>query len=110
VSIVERFSKNLDNIEYPSKKTSWNISGILKKRNSFHKFDVRDMHQNTDGLLTKKGSFKTEADKIVFETNKDWIIFDIEEIHKYIKVKNTKTLLLNDLISELEWTIFLAKN
>ena len=68
------------------------------------------MHQNTDGLLTKKGSFKTEADKIVFETNKDWIIFDIEEIHKYIKVKNTKTLLLNDLISELEWTIFLAKN
>lgn len=109
MSIVERFSKNLYNIKYPSKKTSWNISGTLKKRNGFHKFDVRDMYRNTDGLLTKKGSSKTEADKIVFETNKDWIIFDIEEIHKYIKVKNIKTLFLNDLISDLEWTIFLKK-
>ena len=109
MTIVERFSKNLDNIKYPPKKTSWNISGTLKKRNGFHKFDVRDMHRNTDGLLTKKGNTKTEADKIVFESNKDWVIFDIEEIHNYIKVKNIKTLFLDDLISDLEWTIFLKK-
>lgn len=109
MSIVKKFSKNLDNIKYPSKKTSWDISGTLKKRNGFHKFDVRDMHRTHKGLLTKTGSSTTKADKIVFESDTNWIIFDIEEIHKYIKAKNTTTLLLNNLISDLEWTIFLKK-
>jgi hypothetical protein len=43
MNILERFSKHLTAIEYPKDKTSWNIAGILKDRNAFYKFDVRDM-------------------------------------------------------------------
>ena len=42
-SIVKRFSKYLESIEYPESKTSWNIAGIIKGQNAFYKFDVRDM-------------------------------------------------------------------
>ena len=31
--IVEKFSKYLTAIEYPKRKSSWNIAGILKKQN-----------------------------------------------------------------------------
>ena len=37
-TIINRFSKNLKAIEYPKKKTSWNIAGIIKGQNAFFKF------------------------------------------------------------------------
>jgi len=108
--IIDRFSKYLENIEYPKQKTSWNISGIIKGQNAFYKFDVRDMFNLSDGTLAQKSRTDTEADKMVLEMKDQWIIFDLEELIKYIKKNKLKKVYVNDLISKLEWTIFLKKN
>jgi len=108
--IIDRFSKYLENIEYPKQKTSWNISGIIKGQNAFYKFDVRDMFNLSDGTLAQKSRTDTKADKMVLEMKDQWIIFDLEELIKYIKKNKLKKVYVNDLISKLEWTIFLKKN
>tara|TARA_B100001996_G_C18308404_1_gene457551 strand:+ start:42 stop:377 length:336 start_codon:yes stop_codon:yes gene_type:complete len=108
-NIIERFSKHLTSVEYPDKNASWHIAGILENKNAFHRFDVRDMHKMPDGNLGKKGNTKTKADKIVFETPKQWFIVDVEELHKYIKTKSLKIIQVERLLSDLEWNIIIAK-
>ena len=44
------------------------------------------------------------------EGEKEWLILDLEELHKYIRKEKRTKVYTNDLISELEWTIFLPKN
>jgi len=107
--IIDRFSKYLTAIEYPKEKTSWNISGIIKGQNAFYKFDVRNMFNLTDGTLAQKGRLDTKADKMVLEMKDEWVILDLEELHQYIKKNKLTKVYVNDLISKLEWTIFLAK-
>ena len=113
-SIQERFSLLLNDIVRPSKqqekKELWNVSGILKKNSNQHlKFDVRSMFQISNGQVGKKGKITSKADKIVFETYKDWIIIDVIELHTYIKEHKLKIVQLEDLISKLEWNIILPK-
>jgi len=110
VSIINKFSKYLTGIEYPKEKSSWNIAGILKHRNAFYKFDVRDMFKLPDGTRAQKGRTDTKADKMVLEFKNQWVILDIEELLSYIRKHKVKKVYVNDLISDLEWTIFLAKN
>ena len=88
--ILDRFSKYLTAIEYPKEKTSWNIAGILKDRNAYYKYDVRDMFILPDGTPAQKGSINTKADKMVLEIEDKWVILDLEELHQYIK-KNKLT-------------------
>lgn len=108
--IVERFSNYLTGIEYPKEKSSWNIAGILKNKNAFYKFDVRNMFKLPDGTPAQKGRTDTKADKMVLEFKDQWVILDIEELLTYIQKHKVKKVYVNDLISDLEWTIFLAKN
>ena len=110
MSIIEKFSTYLTAIEYPKEKTSWNIAGIIKDKNAFYKFDVRDMFTISDGTLAQKGITDSKADKMVLEMEDKWVILDLEELHQYIKKNKLKKVYVNDLISKLEWTIFLAKN
>ncbi len=110
MSIVKRFSKYLDAIEYPKKKSSWNIAGIIKGQNAFHKFDVRNMFELPKEGLAQKGRLNSKADKMVLEGEKQWLILDLEELHEYIRREKKRKVYVNDLISDLEWTIFLAKN
>jgi hypothetical protein len=107
--IVDRFSKYLTAIEYPKEKTSWNIAGILKDKNAFYKFDVRDMFALPDGTPAQKGRIDSKADKMVLEIKDKWVILDLEELHQYIKKNKLKKVYVNDLISKLEWTIYLNK-
>ena len=109
MSIVEKFSKYLTAIEYPKRKSSWNIAGILKKQNGFYKFDVRDMFKMPDGEFAQTGSTKSKADKMVLEFQNRWLILDLEELHEYVRRENKKKVYIEDLISDLEWTIFLEK-
>jgi hypothetical protein len=110
MAIIENFSKYLTATEYPKEKTSWNIAGIIKGQNAFYKFDVRDMFALPDGTTAQKGRLDSKADKMVLEIDDKWVILDLEELHQYIKKNKLKKVYVNDLISKLEWTIFLAKN
>ena len=106
---IERFSKYLDSIEYPEQKCSWNIAGIIKGQNAFYKIDVGNMIKESENKYGKKGSFNTEADKMVFEFKDRWVILDIEELNKYVKKNNLKDLELNNVMSKLEWTLIVLK-
>ena len=106
---MDSFLKYLKNIEYPKTKTSWNIAGIIKGQNAFYRFDVRDMFTLPDGTPAQKGRLDSKADKMVLEMEDQWVILDLEELHQYIKKNKLTKVYLNDLISKLEWTIFLAK-
>ena len=108
-NIVERFRENLTGVEYPKTKTSWNIAGILKDKNAFYKFDVREMITLSDGTPAQSGRTDSQADKMVLEIEDKWVILDLEELHQYIKKNKLTKVYVNDLISKLEWTIFLAK-
>jgi len=107
--IVDRFSKYLTAIEYPKEKTSWNIAGIIKGSNAFYRFDVREMFKMSDGTPAQSGRLDTKAQKMVLEGEKEWLILDLEELHEYIRREKKKEVYINDLISDLEWTIFLQK-
>jgi hypothetical protein len=114
VSIETRFSIHLHNIIWPTEEQKnnehWNVSGILKKNsNQEFKFDVRPMFQMLNNQLGKKASTASKADKIVFETDKDWVIIDVLELNTYIKKHKLKIVQLEDLISKLEWNIILPK-
>jgi hypothetical protein len=108
MSIVERFSKFLIYVEYPKEKCSWHISGIIPKHsNQIHKYDVRGMKAKDNDPLSKPGSTSSKADKIVFETDVNWLIFDTEELHKYLYNNKLKIIHLNKMIDNLRivWKI-----
>jgi len=109
LSIVKRFSNYLTAIEYPEEKTSWNIAGMIKGKNAFYRFDVREMFKMPNGTPAKKGRLNTKAQKMVFETKNEWLIFDIEELHEYIKKNKVNKVYINDILKDLEWSIVLEK-
>ena len=84
------------------KRELWDIEGILN--NQLFKFDLRPLRNNTKG-----GSFKTKADKIVYDIKDQYIIIDVEEFHQYLKDNQLKTATLKELISSLDWNIILQK-
>ncbi len=104
--IISNFKNLLKNISYPNQnqrnKELWDIKGIL--HNQAFKFDLRPLKNNAKG-----GSFKTKADKIVFDMKDQFIVVDTEELHQYLKENKLKEVHLQDLISKLDWNIILPK-
>ena len=107
--MLKLFKHNLENIEYPSQKKSWDIAGIIKGHNGFYKFDTRPLQKTKEGELGKYSSFNSEADKMVFETKNKWIVVDLEELHAYLKNNKLKKVYLQDLIFKLDWNITISK-
>jgi len=99
---IKLFKHYLKNIKYPTKKDSWDIAGNLN--NGFYKFDTKPIKNNF-----KESSFKTKADKIVFDVKDKFIVVDIDELHKYLKKHRLKDVLLDSLILNLEWNITIEK-
>ena len=110
-TVVDRFSEYLIDIELPKNQNSlWQVAGLIKDRtNVKYKFDVRDMIIRGNNTFEKHFSSKSDADKIVFELRDKWVIFDKADILQYIKTSNNKILKIEDLVSKLDWTIFLDK-
>jgi hypothetical protein len=114
LNIETKFSINLNNIIWATEEQKntehWNVSGVLKKNsNQEFKFDVRPMFQMLNNQLGKKGNTLSKADKMVFETDKDWVIIDILELHEYVKKQTSKTIQFEDLLNKLDWNIILPK-
>ena len=84
------------------KKELWDVEGIL--HNQPFKFDLRPIKNNG-----KVGSFKTKADKMVFDMKNEWVIVDVEELHNYLKNNRIKEVNLTELIDKLDWNIVLNK-
>ena len=103
---MNKFKKLLSNLTLATKnqkeKELWDVEGIL--HNQKFKFDLRPLKNNTKG-----GSFKTKADKIVFDIKDQFIIIDTKELHQYLKDNNTKVVDVEQLISLLEWNIIIPK-
>ena len=100
------FQKKLKEVkkatEAQKKKELWDVEGIL--HNQKFKFDLRPIKNNM-----KTGTFKSKADKMVFDIKDQWIIVDIEELHEYLKENDLKDVHLDSLISKLDWNIILPK-
>lgn len=106
MKFVDQLINPIEATSTQKKEELWDVSGILKDRsNQEFKFDLRPLNKD----LSKKGSFKTKADKMVFETTSEWILVDIEELHNYIKQHELKIVELEQLISKLDWNIILPK-
>jgi len=88
--------------ENQKKQELWDVEGILN--NQIYKFDLRPLKNNA-----KSGSFKTKADKIVYDIKDQYIIVDVEELHNYLKENSLKVVKIEDLISKLDWNIILPK-
>ena len=103
---MHSFKNKLSNIKIATnlqrKKELWDVEGIL--HNQKFKFDLRPLKNNAKG-----GSFKTKADKMVFDIKDQYIIVDIEELHQYLKENKLKDVHLQSLISKLDWNIILPK-
>ena len=103
---MNKFKKLLSNLTLATKnqkeKELWDVEGIL--HNQKLKFDLRPLKNNTKG-----GSFKTKADKIVFNIKDQFIIIDTKELHQYLKDNNTEVVNVEQLIFSLEWNIIIPK-
>ncbi len=109
MTILERFERYLTNVERPTKQSSWNIAGILKDKNAFFKFDVRDLTKASNNRGFKKGSLKSKADKMVFEFKDQWVILDMEELNEYVKNSESKDFELGEIIPKLDWNMLIIK-
>jgi hypothetical protein len=109
MSIIEKFSTYLTAIEYPKEKTSWNIAGIIKDKNAFYRFDVRDMFKLPDGTPAQKGRTDSKADKMVLEMNDKWVILDLEELHQYIKKNKLKKVYALHLSMQIKQDVLLIQ-
>jgi|TARA_R100001163_G_C5063018_1_gene200209 hypothetical protein len=108
--IIQNFSNFLEEISYPSdKELSWHIQGRLKKSNQIFKFDVRNMFKLNSNESGKYINLGSQADKVVFEFENQWVILDMKEFNNYINKNKVKKVYLNDLLSKLDWSIILPK-
>lgn len=87
---------------------SYQVEGLLKQSNQYYKFDIRFLSDFND----KKGKLinsKSEADKVLFEDDKNWILVDTQELIKHMKQLNLKEIKLEKLIKSIDWNIILPK-
>jgi hypothetical protein len=95
---------------YEKKNEIWDVKGILEKHsNREFKFDLRPIQNFNNDLFGKKGSTKTKADKMVFNTKDKWIVVDIEELHNYLKNEKIKIIYLDKILSDFDWNIIINK-
>jgi hypothetical protein len=87
---------------------SYQVEGLLKDSNQYYKFDIRFLNDFND----KKGKLinsKSQADKVLFEDDKNWILVDTQELVKYMKEHSLKEVKLEELIKSIDWNIVLPK-
>ena len=98
----------LTNVNWINNK-DWQVEGNIKKlSNQYYKFDISFLKDFTD----KKGklvSSKSQADKVLFEDDINWILVDTQELIKHMKQHSLKEVKLEELIKNIDWNIILPK-
>jgi hypothetical protein len=106
IKFVEEYLKN---IEWNIENDQWQVSGILNRLSNEHlKFDIRFLKDFND----KKGKLinsKSNADKVLFEDDENWILVDTQELIKHMKEHSLKEIKLEELIKSIDWNIILPK-
>ena len=106
IKFVEEYLKN---IEWNIENDQWQVSGILNRlSNEYLKFDIRFLKDFND----KKGKLinsKSNADKVLFEDDENWILVDTQELIKHMKEHSLKEIKLEELIKSIDWNIILPK-
>ena len=109
-----KFEDQLDDIKYANKRQvqqeHWHVEGIIKyKSNQKFKFDLSPIIKFKEKDYGKTGYFKSKSDKMVFETIDQWIIFDTEELNRYVKSTDKKDFNIDELLDKLSWNLILDK-
>ena len=106
IKFVEEYLKK---VEWNIENNQWQVSGILDRiSNEYLKFDIRFLNDFND----KKGKLinsKSQADKVLFEDDENWILVDTQEFIKYMKISDLKQINLEQLLSNIDWNIILPK-
>ena len=105
---IEFVNQYLSNIKW-NEGEDWQVEGNIKRlSNQYLKFDIRFLKDFND----KKGKLinsKSQADKVLFEDDKNWILVDTQELIKYMKISDLKQINLEQLLSNIDWNIVLPK-
>jgi hypothetical protein len=105
---IQFVKEYLTNIKW-SDNNQWQVEGNIERlSNQYLKFDIRFLKDFTD----KKGKLinsKSQADKVLFEDDKNWILVDTQELIKYMKEHSLKEVKLEELIKNIDWNIILPK-
>tara|TARA_R100001594_G_scaffold129078_2_gene167590 strand:- start:2419 stop:2757 length:339 start_codon:yes stop_codon:yes gene_type:complete len=112
--MASKFIDYLIEIKYSDKtkkrRELWDVEGIIKDRsNQKFKFDLRPLQKQPGGSIGKTGKFSSKADKIVFETQNNWILVDTRELHNRLRKTKDKIVHLKDLLDTLEWNMIIKK-
>ena len=87
---------------------TYQVEGLLQQSNQYYKFDISFLKDFT-GKKGKLINSKSEADKVLFEDNQNWILVDTKELIKYMKKHSLKEVKLEELIKNIDWNIILPK-
>jgi hypothetical protein len=98
----------LTNIKW-HENSSYQVEGLLKQSNQYYKFDIRNLNDFPEDKKGKLINSKSQADKVLFEDDINWILVDTQELIKHMKEFNLKEVKLEELIKNIEWNIILPK-
>ena len=105
---IKFVNQYLSNIKW-NNNDQWQVEGNIERlSNQYLKFDIRFLKDFDD----KKGKLinsKSQADKVLFEDDKNWILVDTQELIKYMKDHSLKEIKLEELIKNIDWNIILPK-
>jgi hypothetical protein len=98
----------LTNVKWEDSK-DWQVEGNIKRlSNQYLKFDIRFL-KNFDNKEGKLINSNSQADKVLFEDDQNWILVDTKELIKYMKDHSLKEVKLEELIKNIDWNIILPK-
>jgi hypothetical protein len=106
---IEFVKQYLSNIKWNNTE-DWQVEGNIKKQsNQYYKFDIRNLNDFPEDKKGKLINSKSNADKVLFEDDENWILVDTQELIKHMKAYDLKEVKLEELIKSIEWNIVLSK-
>ena len=89
--------------------SSYQVDGLLQQSNQYYKFDIRYLNDFPEDKKGKLINSKSQADKVLFEDDENWILVDTQELIKHMKTYGLKEVKLEELIKNIDWNIILPK-